>query len=100
MDRELHVHAALGQLIVEFVDAVLRNAMWVEGIQVDDNHVASMTWLNGRIGYQGELESGSTWNVGLNVQNILDREPPIFGWTNNTYDQYGRRYNLSFNYNF
>ncbi len=88
------------QLQAQFVDQVLRNAMWVEGIQVDNNKVASMTWLNGRIGYQGELESGSTWSAGLNVQNLLDREPPIFGWTNNTYDQYGRRYNLNFNYSF
>jgi outer membrane receptor protein involved in Fe transport len=46
------------------------------------------------------MESGATWNVGLNVQNIFDREPPIFGGTNNTYDQYGRRYNINFNYNF
>lgn len=88
------------QLQAQFVDAVLRSAMWVEGIQVDDNHVASMTWFNGRVGYQGEMDSGSTWSVGLNIQNLLDREPPRFGWTNNTYDQYGRRYNLSFNYNY
>lgn len=88
------------QLQAQFVDAVRRNDLWVEGIQVDNNRIASMTWFNGRIGYNGELASGSTWNVGLNIQNIFDREPPIFGWTNNTYDQYGRRYNLSFNYSY
>ncbi|MES2605533.1 MAG: TonB-dependent receptor, partial [Pseudomonadota bacterium] len=88
------------QVQAQFVDAVKRNFLWLEGIQVDDNHVASMTWFNGRVGYAGELASGSTWNVGFNVQNILDREPPIFGWTNNTYDQYGRRYNLNFNFSY
>jgi outer membrane receptor protein involved in Fe transport len=88
------------QVQAQYVDRVLRNALWVEGIQVDDNNVSAMTWFNGRVGYQGETESGSTWTVGLNVQNIFDREPPIFGWTNNTYDQYGRRYNVNFNYNF
>lgn len=90
------------QLQARFVDSVFRdaNGVWIEGIQVDNNSVSSMTWFNGRIGYNGELDSGSTWNVGLNVQNILDREPPIFGWTNNTYDQYGRRYNINVNYSF
>ena len=65
-----------------------------------NSYTHSMTWFNGRVGYSGEMDSGSTWNVGLNVQNIFDREPPFFGWTNNTYDQYGRRYNISFNYSY
>jgi iron complex outermembrane receptor protein len=86
------------QLQSQFVDAVKRNIDWIEGIHIDDETISSMTWFNGRIGYSGEMESGSTWSVGFNIQNILDREPPIFGGTNNTYDQYGRRYNLNFNY--
>jgi outer membrane receptor protein involved in Fe transport len=90
------------QLQAQYVDSVFKDsaAVWREGIQVDDNTVSSMTWFNSRIGYTGELDSGSTWGVGMNVQNILDREPPIFGGANNTYDQYGRRYNINFNYNF
>jgi len=88
------------QMQAQYVASVKRDATWLEGIQVDNNHVAAMTWFNGRVGYSGEMASGSTWSIGLNVQNIFDREPPIFGWTNNTYDQYGRRYNLSFNYNY
>ncbi|MES2625654.1 MAG: TonB-dependent receptor [Pseudomonadota bacterium] len=90
------------QLQAQFVDSVFKdvNAVWREGIQVDDNTVASMTWFNGKIGYSGEMDSGSTYNVGFNVQNIFDREPPIFGGANNTYDQYGRRYNINFNYSF
>lgn len=89
------------QLQAQFVDSVFRDAaaQWREGIQVDDNTVASMTWINGRVGYNGELDSGATWTVAFNVQNMFDREPPIFGWNNNTYDQYGRRYNLSLNIN-
>ncbi len=90
------------QLQAQFVDSVFKDnsGVWVEGIQVDDNTVSSMTWYNGRLGYNGELDSGAAWNVGLNVQNILDTEPPIYGGTNNIYDQYGRRYNINFNYNF
>jgi outer membrane receptor protein involved in Fe transport len=89
------------QLQAQYVDSVFRDStgVWVQGIQVDDNHVASMTWFNGRLGYNGELENGGTWTLAFNVQNILDREPPLFGGGNNTYDQYGRRYNLSVNFN-
>lgn len=88
------------QLQAQFIDSVFRDAaaQWREGIQVDDNTVASMTWFNGRVAYNGELNSGATWTLALNVQNMFDREPPIFGWTNNTYDQYGRRYNISVNF--
>lgn len=57
---------------------------------MDDNTVASMTWFNSRI--------GGIWTVGLNVHNLFDKEPPQFGTTNNNYDGYGRRYNLSANF--
>ncbi|MDR0779787.1 MAG: TonB-dependent receptor [Pseudomonadales bacterium] len=89
------------QLQAQYVDAVKRdaNGVWVQGIQVDDNHVASMTWFNARLGYNGELRNGSTWTLAFNVQNLLNRDPPRFGGANNTYDQYGRRYNLSLNFN-
>jgi iron complex outermembrane recepter protein len=87
------------QMQARHVDSVTRNLTWVEGVDVDDNSIASMTWFNSRIGYSGELESGATWNVGFNIQNILDKEPPLFATTNNNYDGYGRRYNLSVNFN-
>jgi outer membrane receptor protein involved in Fe transport len=89
------------QLQAQYVNSVFRDAtgVWVEGIQVDNNSVASMTWFNGRLGYSGELKNGGTWSLGFSVQNILNCEPPLFGGTNNTYDQYGRRYNLNVNFN-
>jgi outer membrane receptor protein involved in Fe transport len=85
------------QLQARYIDSVLRNRTWVEGIDVDDNTVASMTWFNGRIGYNSELRSGAAWSLALNVQNLFDREPPIFGGGGN-YDEFGRRYNLSLNF--
>jgi len=86
------------QLQARYIDSVLRNRTWVEGIDVDNNTVASMTWFNGRISYNGELESGGAWSLAFNVQNLFDREPPIFAGGGN-YDDYGRRYNLSLNLN-
>ncbi len=98
------------QLQGRFVNDSVQNLTWVEGVDVDDNTRSSMTWWNTRLGYNGELSNGSTYNVSLNVQNIFDREPPVVpGFSDfsgggqsisNTYDIYGRRYNLNFSYSF
>lgn len=97
------------QLQMRHVDASTLNTRWVEGVDVDDNSVASSTWFNGQVGYTGETNSGSTWNVALNVQNLFDKNPPIIASYNSragsqnisdSYDVYGRRYALTMNYNF
>jgi outer membrane receptor protein involved in Fe transport len=98
------------QLQGRFVDAMLRNSAWIEGIDVDDNTVSSMAWWNTKFGYNGELTNGSRYNISLNVQNIFDREPPVVASysdfagagqsVSNVYDIYGRRYNLNFSYSF
>lgn len=96
-------------LRANYYDSVLLNASWVEGIDVDDNTTASNTVFNAGFGYTGEVSSGSTWRVSANVINLFDREPPIvpsfssrFGTqtVSNDYDVFGRRYQLSFNYDF
>jgi hypothetical protein len=98
------------QLQARYIDSTKRNATWVEGVDVDDNSVASMTWWNMRLSYNGEFSNGSTYGINFNVQNIFDHDPPIipafsdFGGggqsVNPSYDIYGRRYNLSINYSF
>src|SRR5690606_36355483 len=50
---------------------------WTEGIDVDDNSVASSTWWNGTVRYRGELRSGAEWNIGLAILNLFDTNPPI-----------------------
>ena len=97
------------QLQMRHIDASMLNNRWVEGVDIDDNIVASSTWFNGQIGYNGETSNGASWNVSLNVQNILDNDPPIQASfssrggsqsVSNNYDTIGRRYALSLNYNF
>jgi len=78
---------------------------WVEGVDVDDNSVASQTIFNLALSYGRELETGGNWRLALNVNNLLDRDPPIIAGTggqiiSNNYDTYGRRYQLSLNLNF
>ena len=95
------------QMQGRYTDSVAINGTWIEGIDVDDNTLPSITWWNARIGYSGETANGATWRVGLNIQNLFDKQPIIvpsvstrFGIQGLTGDEYGRRYNLNMNYNF
>ncbi len=84
-------------------------AFWRQGVDVDDNTIASNTVANLIFSYRGETSNGADWNASFNITNVLDREPPILASQSqrggqqsisNTYDAYGRRYQLSLNYNF
>jgi iron complex outermembrane recepter protein len=95
------------QMQGRFINSAERDPNWVEGIDVDDNTLPSITWWNSRIGYSGETSNGGTWRLALNVQNVFDKKPIIVpsvstrGATQSlTGDLYGRRYNLSLNYDF
>ena len=98
------------QLQARYIDTVVQNINWVEGVDVDDNTLPSMTWWNTRLGYNGELDNGATYSVNFNIQNVFDRDPPIrpgfsdFGGGTQgfgpPYDIFGRRYTLDFNYSF
>lgn len=80
-------------------------ANWIEGVDIDDNTVASQTLFNMAFTYGREMASGGDWQVGFNINNLFDREPPIIATTtgqtlSNSHDQFGRRYQLSLNVNF
>ena len=88
-----------------FIDEVKLVTTWVEGVDVDDNTVPFYSWTNARFGYSGEMSNGGTWNVGLNVNNLFDKNPAIFPSSRGQslsggYDEFGRRYQLSLNMTF
>jgi outer membrane receptor protein involved in Fe transport len=88
-----------------YYDSVMNNITWVEGRDVDDNWIASMTTFNSAISYAGEMQSGAAWRVAFNVTNLFGREPPIVAGANGqsivaSHDSLGRRYQLSLNVDF
>lgn len=76
----------------------IRNAQWVQGVDVDDNTIGSVNLTNLGLFWNGEASSGS-WRVSFNVTNLFDRDP-VIGGTTRTGDELGRRYALGFDYSF
>jgi outer membrane receptor protein involved in Fe transport len=81
----------------------------VTGVDFDDASVGSNAWWNGQVSYTGTTNNGANWTLGLAIQNMFDRNPPIIASVNSrggsqtisdAYDAEGRRYQLSLNYNF
>jgi iron complex outermembrane receptor protein len=96
-------------VIARYFDDTLINVLWVEGRDVDRNKISSQTTANLVLSYQGETASGGNWTASFNVTNLFDRAPPIIPsqsqrggqqTVSGQHDIYGRRYQLSLNYNF
>lgn len=81
------------------------NSNWVEGVDVDDNTIASQTIFNMGLTYGRDMANGGTWQAAFNINNMFDRDPPVIAGTggqaiSNSHDSFGRRYQLSLNINF
>jgi len=92
-----------------YYDSTRINVNWVEGVDVDDNSIASQSITNLALSYTGETESGGVWQASFNVNNLFDREPPVVPsigqrgpsqTVSNNFDVFGRRYQLSFDMSF
>ena len=66
------------RLIGRYYDSVLNNVRYTEGVDIDDNTVSSQTVFNVALSYRGETSSGANWVTSFNVNNITDRDPPVF----------------------
>jgi iron complex outermembrane recepter protein len=92
-------------------DATIRDVLWREGIEVEDNSVSGRTYTNLNLSY--DLEWGSATGQGyFYVGNLFDKDPPLVptavGATtgtaaytdNNRFDTLGRVYTLGVNFRF
>lgn len=96
------------QLQQRYIDELLLDRNFVEGIDIDDNTVSSQSWTNLVLSREGRGRGDGVWRVTLNVQNLFDDDPPIIPANpffagaaqavDNTYDVWGRRYQVTFNY--
>jgi iron complex outermembrane recepter protein len=92
-----------------FINSGTYDATYVQGVDIDDNTVASAAYTNLQLSYDSEMSGGGTWQTYLNVTNLFDRDPALvatWGFTGSTqtnsglFDIYGRRYNVGVRINF
>jgi outer membrane receptor protein involved in Fe transport len=88
-----------------YYDSTLLSTAWVEGVDVDDNTIASQSLTNLGFGYEHNSDSNQTtpdWSVNFFITNLFDREPPVIPGQvlSNSHDQVGRRFQLSLTANF
>jgi hypothetical protein len=89
----------------DYYDKTMNNITWVEGVDVDDNWVASQTTFSFATSYRTETQRGLGWGLSFNITNLTNQEPSIVAnATGQTivlgHDALGRRYQLSFNMDF
>ena len=93
-----------GAAIVErYVNHGTYDATWRQGIDIDNNHVASGEYTNLQLSYRPHTGSRLATEVYFDMDNVLNKDPPMaptFGFTGSTYtnpslfDIYGRRFTL------
>jgi hypothetical protein len=92
-----------------YINSGTWDATFVQGIDIDDNTVASAAYTNVELSYKGEMTDSATWETYLHVRNLFDKDPPIapsFGFTGSTqtntslFDIYGRSYSVGVRLNF
>jgi iron complex outermembrane recepter protein len=92
-------------------DSTIRDALWTEGIDIEDNDVSGRTYTNLNLSY--DLEWGTaTGQAYFYVGNLFDKDPPMVpggvgattgtaGFTDNSrFDTLGRAYSLGVRFEF
>lgn len=85
-----------------FISSGVLDNSWVQGVDIDDNTVASAWYL----GLQGSWKlPGDRWEVYGKVDNVLDRDPAIVasntnGFNPTLYDVLGRYYSIGLRFDF
>jgi outer membrane receptor protein involved in Fe transport len=80
------------------------NSTWVEGVDIDDNHLPAVAYTDLTASYRFDV-AGNQWELYGTVNNLLDQDPPreagqyfVFGTipsNSSLYDAIGRAYTLA-----
>lgn len=90
-----------------WIDSGVADIDYVEGVDIDDNSVESILYVNLRASYRGQFGRSGEWEAFAHVANVFDKDPPLIaGWSafggtgigtnENLYDVFGRRYTVGF----
>jgi outer membrane receptor protein involved in Fe transport len=60
-----------------YIGSGIRNPLYVEGIDVDDNHVPSVMYTDLRLSYSPQRTSGGNWEFFAYIANLFDKDPPL-----------------------
>lgn len=93
-----------------YFDARTLNRLFVEGVNVDDNSVPSVTYADLNLSYEMEIDE-QTYRLSFNATNLFDRAPPqtpgnlnfvggTAGPNAGLYDTIGRTYTVGANVSF
>lgn len=96
-------------LQLRWIDEGLRDVLEVEGVDIDDNTIDSVTYTDLNVRYEIAVGEG-VLSLYVNAQNLLDEDPPVvassgfFGGSSNQtdafYDLIGRRYTVGARFRF
>lgn len=98
-------------LQMRWIDEGIRDALEVEGVDIDDNSIDSVTYTDLNLRYELETAGNGEWELFASVNNLTDEDPPVvanFGFfganatqTNaGLYDLIGRRYAVGVRFSF
>ena len=60
-----------------YIGDTVRDKTWIDGIDIQDNSVASVAYTNVNLSYGFEWSANKTGEVYLYVGNLLDKAPPL-----------------------
>jgi iron complex outermembrane receptor protein len=60
-----------------YIGKSIRDVLWVEGVDIEDNSVASRLYTNMNLAYDFEFGDGYSGEAYLYVGNLFDKDPPL-----------------------
>lgn len=76
-----------------YIDSGTYNAIWLEGVDIDNNKINARHYSNLRLSYDLDRRGG-TYELFAHISNLFDNEPPKPHVNPGLYSEIGRRYTV------
>lgn len=87
-----------GFLQAKYIDEMVFDNAWVEGVDIDDNTVGSVVYFDTRISREFEV-NGTRATAAFAINNLFDRQPPSHV-AGGDYDVVGRYFRVSLDFRY